>query len=121
VATGAAELVIRLPDGSEVPLPATLARVLMASASELSAGHAVTVLASDVHLTPAEVGAMLGLSRPFVARLLDSGDMPFERLPSSTHRVVRLNDVLEFQARRERRRTGRRKIADVVQSAELPY
>jgi hypothetical protein len=35
--------------------------------------------------------------------------------------VVQLADVLDFQTRRERRRTGRRQIADVVESADLPY
>ena len=105
-ASGVAELVLRLPDGSEIVLPASLVKVLAATASELSAGHAVTVLASHVRLTPAEVGELLGLSRPFVARLLDGGEIPSEHLPGSRHRVVQLADVLDFQTRRERRRTA---------------
>jgi excisionase family DNA binding protein len=72
-------------------------------------------------LTPAEVGELLGLSRPFVVRLLDGGEIPSEHLPGSRHRVVQLADVLDFQARRERRRTGRRRVADAVESADLPY
>jgi excisionase family DNA binding protein len=118
---GVSELVLRLPDGSEIILPAPLVKVLVATASELSEGHEVTVLASDVRLTPAEAGELLGLSRPFVARLLDAGEIPSEHLPGSRHRVVRLADVIDFQARRERRRTGRRRIADAVESAALPY
>lgn len=120
-ANGVAELVLRLPDGSEIVLPASLVKVLAATAGELSAGHAVTVLVSDVRLTPAEVGELLGLSRPFVARLLGAGDIPSEHLPGSRHRVVRLADVLDFQARRERRRAGRRRVAAAVESADLPY
>jgi hypothetical protein len=120
-ATEASGLALRLTDGQEIMLPASLVKILLTSASELSEGHAVTVLASEVRLTPAEVGELLGLSRPFVARLLDSSDLPSEHLPHSTHRVVRLSDVLEFQARRERRRAGRRRIADVVEDADLPY
>jgi excisionase family DNA binding protein len=120
-AAGASELMLRLPNGREVALPAPLVQILLASAGELSAGRAVTVLASEVRLTPAEVGELLGLSRPFVARLLDAGEMPSEFLPGSRHRVVRLADVLEFQVRRERRRAGRRRVAEVVESADLPY
>jgi excisionase family DNA binding protein len=120
-ASGVATLVLRLPDGSEIVLSGALVKVLAATASELSAGHAVTVLASDVRLTPAEVGELLGLSRPFVARLLDAGEISSEHLPGSRHRVVRLADVLHFQRRRERRRAGRRRIADAVESADLPY
>lgn len=121
VAGDASELVLRLPDGSEIVLPTSLVKVLAATASELSMGHAVTVLASNVRLTPAEVGELLGLSRPFVVRLLDAGEIPSEHLPGSRHRLVRLADVLDFQARRERRRTGRRRIAAAVESADLPY
>ncbi|MGA5519311.1 helix-turn-helix domain-containing protein [Streptomyces pseudogriseolus] len=67
----------------------------------------------DVVLPPAEAAEHLGLSRPFITRLLDAGDIPSMTLPGSRHRVVRLADVLVFQQRRERRRKGRRKVADV--------
>ncbi|NKY99641.1 helix-turn-helix domain-containing protein [Nocardiopsis alborubida] len=119
--TSGARLLLRTADGSELALPESLVRILVASANELSEGHAVTVLASETCLTPAEAAELLGLSRPFVVRLLDAGEIPSERLPDSRHRVVRLEDVLEFQARRERRRAGRRRIAEAVESADLPY
>jgi excisionase family DNA binding protein len=120
-AAGVSEAVLRLPNGEEIALPESLVAVLLATASQLSQGHGVTVLASEVSLTPAEVGELLGLSRPFVARLLDAGEIPSDHLPGSKHRVVRLVDVLEFQARRERRRTGRQRMADAVHNADLPY
>ena len=84
-------------------------------------GHAVTVLPSEVSLTPAEAAELLGSSRPFVARLLDESEIPSERLPRSRHRRVLLSDVLAFQAKRERRREGRRRIAAAVEEADLPY
>ncbi|MCC6434750.1 MAG: excisionase family DNA-binding protein [Acidimicrobiales bacterium] len=113
--------VLSFPDGRTVALPASLVDVVRASARELADGHAVTVLPSDAVLTPAEVGELLGLSRPFVTRLLDDGEMPSERLPGSKHRRVRLEDVLAFAERRDRRRDGRRKIAEIVTAEELPY
>jgi excisionase family DNA binding protein len=120
-AVGISEATLRLPSGEEIALPASLMAVLRASAGQLSQGHGVTVLATEVRLTPAEVGELLGLSRPFVARLLDAGEIPAEFLPGSRHRVVRLAEVLKFQARRERRRTGRKRVADAVDAADLPY
>jgi hypothetical protein len=81
----------------------------------------VTVLAPEVTLTPAEAGELLGLSRPFGVRLIDGGDLPAQHLPNSTHRVVRLSEALAFQERRERRREGRRRLAEAVESANLPY
>lgn len=114
---GEADVIRRAADGSERALPEELVRILIASASELAAGHAVTVLASEVELTPAETAELLGLSRPFVVRLLDSGDIPSAYLPGSRHRVVRLADVLAFQQRRLRRREGRRRIAEAAEEA----
>lgn len=114
-------LALQLPDGTSVPLPGALVDVLRASADELADGHAVTVLPSEVALSPAEVAELLGVSRPFVVRLLDHGDIPSQRLPRSRHRRVRLSDVLTFQARRDRRRTGRQRVAGAVEAAGLPY
>ena len=114
-------ITLQLPDGSSVPLPCALVDVLRASADELADGHAVTVLPSEVALTPAEAAELLGLSRPFVVRLLDEGEIPSERLPRSRHRRVLLSDVLNFQAQREKRRTGRQRVAEAVEEADLPY
>lgn len=118
---GGLELHLQLPDGRAVPLPPALVEVLRLSADELADGRAVTVLPSEITLTPAETAQLLGLSRPFIVRLLDQGEIPFERLPRSRHRRVRLSDVLAFQARREQRRVGRRRVADAVEAADLPY
>jgi excisionase family DNA binding protein len=120
-AAAGAEVVLRLPDDTYLKLPAALSRVVTASLRELAAGHAVTVLPLEALLTPAEAGELLGLSRPFVSRLLDDGQIPSERLPDSRHRRVRLTDVLAFQRQREVRRTGRRAVADAADAAGLPY
>lgn len=123
-AVAGAEVVLRLPDNTYLKLPAALTRVVAASLRELAAGHAVTILPSEAFLTPAEVGELLGLSRPFVSRLLDDGQIPSERLPDSRHRRVSLTDVLAFQRRRESRRVGRRAVADAADAADaagLPY
>lgn len=117
---GATELTLRLPDGGEFQLPAALVEILRASARKLSEGNTVTILASEVLLTPAEAGELLGFSRPYVARLLDQGQIPSEFLPNSRHRVIRLEDLLDFQTRRDRRRAGRERILDATQSEDLP-
>lgn len=115
------ELLFRTADGSEISLPSSLVRLVMSAASNLAAGRAVMAIPAEVTLTPAEAAELLGLSRPFVARLLERGDIPSEFLPDSRHRRVRLEDVLAFQARRERRAEGRRRIADIADTAGLPY
>ncbi|MDT0378602.1 helix-turn-helix domain-containing protein [Streptomyces sp. DSM 42041] len=116
-----ADAVVRYADGTELRVPSPLLEVLRAAAGELSQGHAVTILATETELTPAEAAALLGLSRPFVVRLFDEGAIPSTHLPGSRHRVVRLDDVLAFAERRRRRQEGRRRISDVVEDTDLPY
>ena len=113
--------VLQLPDGTRMALSNAMVEILQASAGELSEGHAVTVLASEVALSPAEAAELLGLSRPFVVRLLDDGALPSQTLPRSRHRRVLLSDVLAFQTQRDRRRTGRQRLAAIVEDHDLPY
>jgi excisionase family DNA binding protein len=117
---GGGELVLRTADGTEISLPSSLLRLVVSVASNLAAGRAVMTI-SEVMLTPTEAAELLGLSRPFVVRLLERGDIPSEFLPESRHRRVRLEDVLSFQDRRVRRVEGRRRIADIAATAGLPY
>ena len=114
-------VVLAFADGRTVELPPSLVEVVRAAAGELANGRGVTVLPADAVLTPAEAATLLGLSRPFVVRLLDDGVIPSERLPRSRHRRVRLADVLTFAAEREQRREGRRRVASAVGDAGLPY
>jgi excisionase family DNA binding protein len=121
LATDAGRTSLRLPDGSVIGLSESLLKILKASAHELAEGHSVTVVSSEVALSPAEAADLLGLSRPFVVRLLDDGAMRSHHLPQSRHRRVLLSDVLAFQERRARMREGRRRIAATVEADELPY
>jgi excisionase family DNA binding protein len=118
---GGGELVLRTADGTEITLPSSLLRLVVSAASNLAAGRAVMAIPAEVMLTPTEAAELLGLSRPFVARLLERGDIPSEFLPESRHRRIRLEDVLAFQNRRERRSEGRSRIADIAATADLPY
>ena len=105
----------------QISLPRSLLRLVISVANNLAAGRAMMSIPAEVTLSPAEAAELLGLSRPFVARLLERGDIPSTFLPDSRHRRVRLEDVLTFQARRERRAEGRRRIADIAATAGLPY
>ena len=113
--------VLRLADGSTVDLSESLIQILQASAVELARGRSVTVVSSEVALSPAETADLLGLSRPFLVRLLDDGAIPSHSLPQSRRRKVVLSDVVAFQERRTRMREGRRKITDIVEANGLGF
>lgn len=69
-------------------------------------GARVVVLRADDEVTPTEAAKLMGVSRQFVDRLCEDGVLAFRRLPSSRHRRIRVEDVLEVTAEREQRQAG---------------
>lgn len=95
------------PDGQTVPLPIEAYRVLVKVVESMRAGKAITVAPLDQRLTTQEAADFLGISRPTLVKLLEQGEIAYERPASGRHRRVRLSDVLEYQSRkRQERRTA---------------
>lgn len=68
----------------------------------LAAGRSVTVLSGEEEISPQEAAGLLGVSRPFAARMFDDGQIPSRRV--GTHRRALVRDVL---ACRERQHAAR--------------
>jgi len=90
--------------GGEVVLPASVVAVLERSVPELAAGHAVAVTSVDALLTTQKAAELLGVSRPYLVRLLDAGEIPSSRVGS--HRRVRFDDVVVYKRRRDAARVA---------------
>lgn len=73
---------------------------------DVAHGARVVVLRTEDEVTPAEAAKLLGVTRQFVDRLCEDGVLPFRRLPDSRHRRMRVQDVLDVAAEREKRRAG---------------
>ncbi|MDR0592694.1 MAG: helix-turn-helix domain-containing protein [Bifidobacteriaceae bacterium] len=86
------------PDGTSAPIPAEMFDVLVSVASAMASGAAVTVAPVSMRLTTSQAAEMLGVSRPTLVRLLEDGEIPYDR--PRRHRVLRLDDVLAFRKRR---------------------
>jgi len=97
------------PDGQTVPLPLEAFRVLVSVAAAMREGKAITVAPIDLVLTTQEAADFLGISRPTLVKLLESGEIAFERPGAGRHRRVRLQDLIDYQARR---RSARRDALD---------
>jgi excisionase family DNA binding protein len=84
----------------------------------LSDGQEVIVAAKDSYLTAQEAADFLGVSRPTMIRILDLGEVPYER-PNS-HRRIKVADLLRYKEKR----AERRRVLDgmLAQSDEMdPY
>jgi excisionase family DNA binding protein len=86
---------------TEVLLPASAARLLLEALGQMAQGHAVTVIAAEGELTTQQAADLLRVSRPFLIKLLDAGQIPWRKV--GAHRRVLTSDVLEY-AQRERAR-----------------
>lgn len=86
------------PDGEQVPLPAEVYRVLRQVIEVMRQGKATLVAPQGLVLTTQEAANFLGVSRPTLVKLLEDGAIPFEK--PNRHRRVRLQDLLDFRARR---------------------
>ncbi|CAN5136307.1 hypothetical protein BH20ACT3_BH20ACT3_12500 [soil metagenome] len=100
-----------LADGQSVPLPGDLAAVLLTAIRVAADGHDVALLSRDDEVSPAKAGEMLGFSRQYVDRLISQGVLSARRLPGSTHRKVRVVDVLDLAESRTERQP---RITDMV-------
>lgn len=92
------------PDGQTVPLPMEAFQVLVKVVESMRAGKAITVAPLDQQLTTQEAADFLGISRPTFVKLLEQGEMPYQRPAAGRHRRVRLSDVIDYQVRRRRER-----------------
>ncbi|SNC64567.1 transcriptional regulator, AlpA family [Kytococcus aerolatus] len=97
------------PDGQTVPLPLEAFTVLKEVADAMRQGRGITVAPVDQALTTQEAADFLGISRPTLVKLLEAGQIPFERPAGGRHRRVRLADVVAYQ---EAQRTQRRTLLD---------
>lgn len=87
---------ITTEDGTVLDLPGPVAEALAEILEAAADGERALVVRSPEDLTTEQAAAVLGVSRPTVVRLVESGKLPARMV--GTHRRLSLTDVL---ARRE--------------------
>lgn len=111
---GSGRLALVAAGGQSVELPDDLSDVLCDVIEALSRGLAITVAPTYTVLTTSEAADLLGISRPTLVRLLEAGEIAFEK--PGRHRKVRLGDVLAYQQRARRARAAG--LDEMVREAE---
>jgi excisionase family DNA binding protein len=87
-------------DGQPLELPESVYRVLVETVRELAEGNAVAVLPVRAELTTQEAADLLGVSRPYLIKLIEAGTVPCT-LTTGNHRRLRLSDVLAYRRARD--------------------
>ena len=99
------------PDGQQIELPEQVYKALLNVVKAMSKRQAIAVVSIEKKLTTQDAADFLGISRPTLIKQLESGAIPYEKLPGSRHRRILLANLLDYQSRkREQRRVLFRKM-----------
>ena len=110
-------LQLRVQDGDQeqpIELPAGAVALLVDLLEAMAAGRGVTIVPEDAELTTVEAAGILNVSRPYLIKLLDDGEIPHRKV--GKHRRVRLEDVMAYKARDDREREA--VLDQLVQQAQ---
>jgi excisionase family DNA binding protein len=104
--------------GESHVIPEALCAVLARVVHELASGNSVTVAPGTAQLTTQEAAEVLGVSRPYLVRLLTEGKLPFAWV--GTHRRVELNELMVYKhEQKQKRRAAMDELAALSLDADL--
>ncbi|MDP2316516.1 MAG: helix-turn-helix domain-containing protein [Pseudomonadota bacterium] len=108
------------PGAQDVELPAEARALLLRILGHMANGDAVTIVPVAAEVTAQQAAEILGVSRPFVIRLVDEGKLACRLV--GTHRRIPLGDVLAFkQANRAERRAIAAELTAEAQELGFGY
>ncbi len=92
------DLVLAAPDHEPVHMPAEAVSLIAMVLRAVLKGHSIAVLAPpDAVISTSTAARLLGVSRPHVAKLVDTGLLPASK--PGAHRRLRIADVLAYHER----------------------
>lgn len=89
-------------NGEEITIPDSVYQVLRHVVHAMASGKVVSVVIQDRELTTQKAADLLKVSRPYLIKLLDQGEIPCIRV--GTHRRVRFEDLMKYKEQRDSKR-----------------
>lgn len=90
------------PRGESIAIPEPIFYILARVAEVLERGDAITLVPVHKELTTQQAADLLNVSRQYLVRLLDEGEIPYTR--TGKHRRLRIDDVMTYKQTRDRER-----------------
>lgn len=105
----AGEAVLRGTDSEskvvvEITLTPSISDLFREMLHEIGSGHAVSVVPIQRNLTTQQAADLLNVSRPYLIKLLEAGDIPFTTV--GRHRRIKAEDLFAYKATRDQARSS---------------
>ncbi len=92
---------IRVGKGKEITLPESLINMFSQALTKAADGKKVVIIEEDEEVSTEEAAEFLRVSRPFLIKQLEAGEIPFHKV--GTHRRILMADLLEYKRMRKAR------------------
>lgn len=101
-------------------LPLSIMPFLMDILNEVAHGNSVTIVPFNKEFTTQEAADILNVSRPFIIKILESGQIPFHKV--GAHRRIKAKDLMSFKKKMNKKsKDALEKLAKISQEDKLGY
>jgi excisionase family DNA binding protein len=105
---------------SSVKIPLSALKYLNTIIDLMAQGKAITVNPVDAEITTQEAADLLNVSRPFIVKLLEKGEIPFHKVGS--HRRIKLKDFIKYKNQyKKQQREALDELAKQAQELDMGY
>lgn len=101
-------------NGKEVKIPEPFYRMLRDIVRLMASGQRVYIVSENCQLTTQEAAEILNVSRPFLVKLLETGEIPYIKVGS--HRRVIFQDLMNYKEQRKVKR--QKELKEITQFLE---
>jgi excisionase family DNA binding protein len=92
---------LKLGKNTEIQLPESVIALIFQALSRAADGKKIVLVEEEEEVSPEKAAEFLRVSRPFLVKKLDAGEIPFHWV--GTHRRILMSDLIKYKQERRQR------------------